>query len=695
MTNKSTLLIISLVLFISIFVSGVCATGSSTIIFDLTPETSNNMVHAQAMQSTEFVPLNVKLAKTTRAGEKIVWTANITDPADVVLNVYPGNYSSYFQFSGHRTVWEDNNNGLGYTIGENETTIIPLNFNSQNKDVFADAPWRVEPNNMLPILLMVKDATDFDYDIGHISIYLDTNQDESDSVTGDILLKSIWYGICIDNYVYNLYEAGDWYTIAWLDPAKHGLNDMIYLHVVFEENGGIFDPDYDAHSHLRINMGNSPLPTLPDWYPGDTHYHSIYTDNPVEFGNPIEATRDAGKTVGLNWITITDHSFDLDSPDEIGKWQCLEDECQIYDTPEFKLIVGEEVSAYNADSDVIHFLAYDIDNFIPGNRDKPYELDQETWRLQDVIDSVTGQGGVSYAAHPTAHPVGESAFFLDRGNWTDADYQSTGLHGLEFWNGKTREWEQYLNEGLNIWIDLLLSGKHIYAIGGTDAHGDFNNHHYCTGIPYIGSAIDWDSAMGCIRTYVYARDFGEGAILDSLKGGHAVMTDGPLVVFNITNNHGETAIIGDEISGRDFSLNLQWASTPEFGNVDHIHVHRGIIGRTETEISGLSLAPANLDGNIIFNDLQSYIPSDMDSYIRINATTDKGYRVYTNPIFLKKVPAKFTVADAVIALEMAVRGEYGAGADVNDDGSVTSLDALLICRSRLGVEGSVKFKYHD
>ncbi|KAF5417625.1 MAG: hypothetical protein C5S49_03075 [Candidatus Methanogaster sp.] len=85
----------------------------------------------------------------------------------------------------------------------------------------------------------------------------------------------------------------------------------------------------------------------------------------------------------------------------------------------------------------------------------------------------------------------------------------------------------------------------------------------------------------------------------------------------------------------------------------------------------------------------------MDSYIRINATTDKGYRVYTNPIFLKKVPAKFTVADAVIALEMAVRGEYGAGADVNDDGSVTSLDALLICRSRLGVEGSVKFKYHD
>ena len=676
MSNKSTLLIIISILFTSIFVSGAYATGSSTLIFDLTPEAVNNKAHAQAMQSDEFVPLNLKLAR----GETI-WTANITDPADVVLNVDPGTYSVYFQFSGHRTVWEDDNNGFGYIVKANETTIIPLNFNSQNKDVFADAPWRVGPNNILPILLMVKDATDFDYDIGYVSIYLDPDQDESDSVEGDILLDSTWYGICIDNYVYNLYEAGDWYDITWLDPAEHGLTGTVYLHVVFEENGGIFDPDYDAHSHLRINISDSPLPSLPGWYPGDTHYHSSYTDNMVEFGNPIEATGYAGKTVGLNWITITDHSFDLDSPDEAGKWQCLKDECQIYDTPEFKLIVGEEVSTYNADGDVIHFLAYNIDNYIPGNADKPYDLDQETWHLQDVIDNVTEQGGVSYAAHPTAHPGGNEAWFLDRGNWTGADYQSTGLHGLEFWNGKTGDWEQYLDEGLDIWIDLLLSGKHIYAIGGTDAHGDFNNHYYCTGIPYTGSARDWDSGMGRIRTYIYADNLGEGAILDSLKCGHAIMTDGPVVVFNITNEHGETVIIGDEIAGVDFSLDMQWASTSEFGNIDHIWVYRGIIGENEIELSDLCLTPDNLEGNIIFNDLHSYIPLDTDSYIRINATTDKGHRMYTNPIFLKKVPASVTVADALIALQMAVRGEYSADVDVNDDGYVNSLDALMILQT--------------
>jgi len=37
-----------------------------------------------------------------------------------------------------------------------------------------------------------------------------------------------------------------------------------------------------------------------------------------------------------------------------------------------------------------------------------------------------------------------------------------------------------------------------------------------------------------------------------------------------------------------------------------------------------------------------------------------------------------TSADAVITLQMAVRGEYDALADVNNDGSVTTLDALMI-----------------
>jgi hypothetical protein len=43
-----------------------------------------------------------------------------------------------------------------------------------------------------------------------------------------------------------------------------------------------------------------------------------------------------------------------------------------------------------------------------------------------------------------------------------------------------------------------------------------------------------------------------------------------------------------------------------------------------------------------------------------------------------------TPADALIALQMAVRGEYSEEADVNRDGEVTSLDALMILQAAAG-----------
>ena len=47
-------------------------------------------------------------------------------------------------------------------------------------------------------------------------------------------------------------------------------------------------------------------------------------------------------------------------------------------------------------------------------------------------------------------------------------------------------------------------------------------------------------------------------------------------------------------------------------------------------------------------------------------------------------PPRVTAADAVVALEMAVRGEYSAKLDVNGDNKVTSLDALMILQSAAG-----------
>ena len=75
------------------------------------------------------------------------------------------------------------------------------------------------------------------------------------------------------------------------------------------------------------------------------------------------------------------------------------------------------------------------------------------------------------------------------------------------------------------------------------------------------------------------------------------------------------------------------------------------------------------------------------------------FNPYGNPINVTTYNATFTVdalkigdvngdgsitsADAVIALQMAVRGEYSDVADVSGDNSVTSLDALMIQRAAI------------
>jgi hypothetical protein len=48
------------------------------------------------------------------------------------------------------------------------------------------------------------------------------------------------------------------------------------------------------------------------------------------------------------------------------------------------------------------------------------------------------------------------------------------------------------------------------------------------------------------------------------------------------------------------------------------------------------------------------------------------------------VPVQVTAADAIIALRMAVSGGHSDDADMNRDGSVTSLDALVILQAAGG-----------
>jgi subtilisin family serine protease len=84
-------------------------------------------------------------------------------------------------------------------------------------------------------------------------------------------------------------------------------------------------------------------------------------------------------------------------------------------------------------------------------------------------------------------------------------------------------------------------------------------------------------------------------------------------------------------------------------------------------------------------ELQYYLESsakDLELTGKDNRTGSGRIDVYA--AYQEAAPRAFTPADAVIALRVAVRGEYEKFLDVNNDGAVTSLDALMILQAAGG-----------
>ena len=54
----------------------------------------------------------------------------------------------------------------------------------------------------------------------------------------------------------------------------------------------------------RAASGSGPFPWPADWYGGDTHFHTMYTNNIAEFGAPLPAVRLTAAAIGLHWLAV-------------------------------------------------------------------------------------------------------------------------------------------------------------------------------------------------------------------------------------------------------------------------------------------------------------------------------------------------------------------------------------------------------
>ena len=192
------------------------------------------------------------------------------------------------------------------------------------------------------------------------------------------------------------------------------------------------------------------------------HMHTPYSDG---HGSHQEIA-EAAIRCGLDVVIVTDHNVWVNGPENYyaqGNKRVL-------------LLVGEEVHDQARQPQKNHMLIFGAGR----------ELAPLAYSPQLLVEGAARSEGVSFLAHPVdpaAPAVGETDI-----SWVDWDVK--GFTGIELWNGfsefksllKTKLHAIYyaynprriahgpLPETLQLWDRLLLEGRRVAAIGGSDAH---------------------------------------------------------------------------------------------------------------------------------------------------------------------------------------------------------------------------------
>jgi len=506
-------------------------------------------------------------------------------------------------------------------------------------EILADAPYRVEPGKKIPLLILVKDAHQFPIEL--IRIEADARRGQSQIFHKNLLTKPL------------VIHLPFWYKVIELD-APPGISGTIDLQVAFTvkrkgKTSHFFNDNYIGTSHapLRIRLSPHPLPTLPGLFYGDLHVHSNYTNDQVEFGAPPPTIQKAANAMGLSFVAITDHSYDMDDyPDNYlkndprqQKWNQFQKEVAgLNSQPNGKqtlLIAGEEVSARNNRGRTIHFLILNDPTFYKGTGDGA-----EKWfigtRSENSIPEIMEKlpdSAVAVAAHP-ATPIPRLEYLLlNRGKWEKPDSTHPRLSGFQVLNGEV---DDGFRDGLKLWKWSLSRGEHKYIYAGTDAHGNFNRFRQI-GIPFFKMTEMENQILGEKRTGVFLDHLSLSNIIKALKSGNCFITDGPALQLFAKNADQMTVQMGNIISGTAFELSARMVSSPEFGKFQKIRLLLGRIKKADDKIRETSLRFRQTETSefdvTIFRKL---VLKEPEAYLRIEVQTVNGKIAYSNPIWLQK-----------------------------------------------------------
>lgn len=501
--------------------------------------------------------------------------------------------------------------------------------------IVADIPHRVNKNNLLPALVIVKESNHFPCELLDIEIFIDKKPFRKIPVNKEVNQD---YWEWIKKFDISKFDTG-WHEIDI--KVVYKLKDKIFT---------CFNDNYrtTSSSAFPCYFSATDLPLLNGFIAGDMHSHSNYTDDQIEFGASLDASSEMSDALGLDFFAITDHSYDLDdyhnnflkNDPKLKKWKSFLNGVEEKNKSKSKslIIPGEEVSVRNAQNKTVHLLVYNDKNYFPGCGDSG-----EKWlhyyselSINDVVESIS-ENAIVFASHPTDHVPFVHRLLLNRGHWSLKDAQNKMLTGVQIFNGHGSD---KIEKAIFFWKTLLLKGYKSFLLAGNDAHGNFGRNRYIS-IPFVKINETYTQLFGKWRADLYLGDNKKTVnnIVRLLKEGNFAVSNGPTVDLQLFDENKNMTKMGHEtnhaISGKVVSK-----STEEFGAIAKVIIYRGYLDSSEEE--AYLTKEFNKDNFELSFDFEiKEAPSKNYLRAEVRSIGPKGkHFAFSNPIWIKSLNDK-------------------------------------------------------
>lgn len=516
--------------------------------------------------------------------------------------------------------------------------LLPSLLFKKEPEVLFDLPARLNPGRDLPVLLILHDLLRFPVTVGAVAI----------TVTKPRFGTKVFNFNTLENYEvihpYQKQQRSFLFSIprSEIDSGEVFINATVTI-ISGTKTTTVFNDNIPSSSRraFRCFIADNHLPGSDLCSYGDLHMHSYHSQSHVEFGPPPAVIDCMASHSGLQYVGITDHSYDLScrmdnyliEDEYVTHWQVLSEELKKPSAFQTILVQGEEISCLNSSGETVHLLGLGLTRFIPGSRDGARKTIKKTRHLtiQEAVTNIKEQGGCAVAAHPGARSGLAQKLLLHRGTWTAVDC-TAHLDGFQALNsGFGKSWKA----AKNLWLTMLQSGIKVPLLGGNDAHGDFNRYR-AIGKPFLSIYENFQRYMGYGKTGIYGQCTTAEQIITKIRQGATFVTTGPYISINYTKEPQSHAIGSAAITAPGSDLFVHATSTPEFGAIKRITVFLGLRNSTAEE-KDLLVIPLN---KVSYDEMHAFsiAACTSKSYLRAEVITirdnESGEEAYTSCCFL-------------------------------------------------------------